>query len=121
MQHVAPVMLETVKPPVRGWMDIQVRLTANIQVTADAARKRVSVFVGDRIADLLHGETPAMLISETGVYWRVPVVLSSRSHGRIGPVGAIDVDVETGELCVDDKIIAEIERNAERFAVSAAL
>jgi hypothetical protein len=36
-------------------------------------------------------------------------------------VGAVDVDVETGELRVDEQIIAEIEHNAERFAVSAAL
>jgi hypothetical protein len=115
------VTIETIKPPNLGQMDIQVRLTANIQVTAETARRRVSVFVGNEIADLLHGDVPTMVVGETGVYWRVPVVLSSRSWGRIGQVGAIDVSVETGELSVNDEIIAEIEHNAERFAVSAAL
>jgi len=115
------VMIETIEPPVQGRMDIQVRLTANILIPADTARRRVSVFVGDRIADLLHGETPAMVVSKAGVYWRVPVVLSSRSWGRIGQVGVIDVDVETGKLRIDDEAIAEIERNAGRFAASAAL
>jgi hypothetical protein len=115
------VTIETVKPPDQGRMDIQVRLAANIQVTAEAARRRVSVFVGNEIADLLHGETPMLVVSETGVYWRVPVVLSSRSWGRIGQVGTVDVDVETGELRVDEQIVAEIEHNAERFAASAAL
>ncbi len=115
------VTIETVKPPDRGWMDVQVRLTANIQVTAETARRRVSVFVGNEIADLSHGETPAMVVSDVGVYWRVPVALSSRSWGRIGQVGAIDVDVETGKLRVDERIITEIEHNAERFAISAAL
>ncbi len=115
------VTLEMIKPPDVGRMDIHVRLAANIRVAADVARRRVSVFVGDRIADLLHGESPTLVVSEAGAYWRVPVVLSSRSWGRIGPVGVIDVDVETGELRISDEIVAGIERNAERFAASAAL
>jgi hypothetical protein len=115
------VTIETVKPPSQGRMDVQLRLTANIQVTADAARRRVNVYVGNEIADLLHGEAPTLLVNATGVFWRVPVVLSSRSWGRIGQVGAIDVDVETGEMRVDERSIAEIEHNAERFAISAAL
>ena len=115
------VLLETLKPPDVGPLDAYVRITANIQFPAQVARRRVSVFVGNHIADLLHGETPVLVISETGSYWRVPVVLSARSWGRIGQVGAIDVDVETGELCVNTKDIEEIKRNAERFALSAAL
>jgi hypothetical protein len=115
------VTIETVKPPSQGRMDVQLRLTANIQETAEAARRRVSVYVGNEIADLLYGEEPTLVINAAGVFWRVPVVLSSRSWGRIGQVGAIDVNVETGELQVGDESIAEIEDNAGRFATSASL
>ncbi len=95
--------------------------TANIQVTPETARRRVSVFVGNHIADLLHGETPDLVLRENGIFWRVPVVLSSRSMGRIGPVGVIDVDVETGDLSITDQTISEIEAHAQRFAIGAAL
>lgn len=89
-------------------------------MTAETARRRVSVYVGNQIADLLHGEATELVWRASGVFWRVPVVLSSRSLGRIGPVGAIDVDVESGDLSLSDQTINEIEDRARRFAVSAA-
>jgi hypothetical protein len=115
------VTVETIVPPDSGRLDIEIKLTANIQITPDAARQRVSVYVGNQIADLLHGETPNLVLRENGVYWRVPVTLSSRSMGRIGQVGSIDVDVESGDLNITDEIISEIEHHAHRFAVGAAL
>jgi hypothetical protein len=115
------VTLETITPPQSGPLNIEIKLTANIQVTPETARRRVGVFVGNEIADLLHGDTPDLVLREDGVYWRVPVVLSSRSMGRIGQVGVIDVDVETGDLNVSDQTISEIETRAQRFATAAAL
>jgi len=114
-------MLETITPPESGLLDIEIRLNANIQITPDIACRRVSVFVGNQIADLLHGGPPDLVLRENGVYWRVPVLLSSRSMGRIGQVGTIDVDVETGELKITSQTIAEIEKHAQRFAAGAAL
>jgi hypothetical protein len=115
------VMVETITLPERGRLDIEIKLTANIQITPEVARRQVSVFVGNHIADLLHGEAPDLVLREKGVYWRVPVVLSSRSLGHIGQVGVIDVDVESGELNISDQTIPEIENHAQRFASGAAL
>ena len=115
------VMLETITPPETGPLDIDIKLTANIQVTPETARRQVSVLVGNQIADLLHGERPDLVLREDGAYWRVPVVLSSRSLGRIGAVGSIDVHVETGELTITEQTVAEIEDRAQRFAVGTAL
>ncbi|MBE7467635.1 MAG: hypothetical protein HS114_00650 [Anaerolineales bacterium] len=115
------VTLETITPPQSGPLNIEIELTANIEITPETARRRVGVFVGNEIADLLHGDTPDLVLREDGVYWRVPVVLSSRSMGRIGQVGVIDVDVETGDLKVNDQIISEIEAHAQRFAAVTAL
>jgi len=110
------VMVETITLPERGRLDIEIKLTANIQITPEVARRQVSVFVGNHIADLLHGEAPDLVLREKGVYWRVPVVLSSRSLGRIGQVGVIDVDVESGELNISDQTISEIENHAHDVA-----
>lgn len=115
------VTLETITPPDTGLLNLDLQLTADIRITPDHARRSVSQFVGNHIADLLHGERPDLIIRTDGVYWRVPVVLSSRSFGRIGVVGSLDVDVNDGALNVSDRAIAEIERNAQRFAAGAAL
>jgi hypothetical protein len=114
-------MLETITPPESGPLDIDIKLTANIQVMPETVRRQVSVLVGNQIADLLHGEAPDLVLREDGVYWRVPVVLSSRFLGRIGAVGSIDVHVETGELMITEQTMAEIEDRAQRFAVGTAL
>jgi hypothetical protein len=73
------------------------------------------------IADLLSAEGSGLVWQENNAYWRVPVALTSRSMGRIGVVGTIDVSVESGELQITDQLIEEIEENAERFAAGAAL
>ena len=115
------VTLETITPPDTGMLSLDLRLTADIRITPDHARRSVSQFVGNHIADLLHGERPDLIIRADGAYWRVPVVLSSRSLGRIGVVGSLDVDVNSGDLNLSERTIAEIERNAQRFASGAAL
>jgi hypothetical protein len=115
------ITIETVKLPERGRVNFNLNFVADIRLTADEARRKVSVFTGNQIADLLSGETPNLIWQTNGVYWRVPVALSSRTWGRIGVVGAIDVDVQTGELQLNEAIIEEIEANAQRFAAAAAL
>ena len=115
------IMLETIKPPESGLLDIDIHVTADIRVRPEIARRRVSVFVGNQIADLLHGETPDLVLRESGAYWRVPVVLSSCSLGRIGRIGTIDVNVETGELMITDQMMRELELHAQRLAAGAAL
>jgi hypothetical protein len=115
------VTLETITPPDTGTLNLDLRLTAEIRVAPDRARRTVSQFVGNTIADLLHGDRPDLIVRADGVFWRVPVVFSSKSLGRIGVVGSLDVDVESGDLRVSERIITEIERNAQRFASGAAL
>ena len=115
------ILIETEKLPERGPFNIRLDVSTTINMTAEEARRKVSVFVGNEIADLLSGETPDLIWLKNGAYWRVPVVLSSRSLGRIGFVGFIDVDVETGELQLREQTTRSIEENAQRFAVGAAL
>ncbi len=115
------ITIETIALPESGPFDFEVKLTTNITVTAAEARHKVSVYVGNHIADLLSGESPSLVWRADKAFWRVPVMLSSQSWGRIGIVGIVDVDVETGELQVSDDNVQEIETNAHRFAASATL
>ena len=115
------ILLETIKPPSSAILDVILHVQANIQVSPLSARRLVSVYVGNEIADLLHGDLPDLVIRADGAYWRVPVVLSSPTHGRLGVVGALDVNVETGALQVSNAERSEIERHAERLAASTLL
>ena len=115
------IIIESVALPERGPLNIRLDVATTINVTAEEARRKVSVFAGNTIADLLSGERPGLVWQQNTAYWRVPVSLSSRSMGRIGIVGTIDVNVETGELQITDQLIEELEENAQRFATGAAL
>lgn len=115
------LMIETVTPPNSGPFRLDLHLAADILISADAARRLVSDFVGREIADLLHGDRPDLVWQDSGVCWRVPVILSSRSFGRVGVVGAVDVDVRTGDLHLDDALILTLADNAQRLAAGAAL
>ena len=115
------ILLETVTPPKTGVFQIDFSVVAEIVVSADAARRSVGVYVGNHIADLLHAESPTLVLKEQGIFWRVPVILSTGSMGRVGLVGTIDVDAQTGELLLDERNLREIDQNAERLAAGAAL
>lgn len=115
------ITIETVTLPESGPFNLELKLATHISVKAEEARRKVSVYMGNHVADLLSGESPVLVWREGKAFWRVPVILSSRSWGRIGAVGAIDVDVQTGELQIDESQIRDIEDNAHRFATSASL
>lgn len=115
------ITIESIKIPERGPINIRLDVTTTINTTAEEARRKVGIYTGNMIADLLSAEAPSLVWHENKAYWRVPVILSSRSVGRIGIVGAIDVDVETGELLITNQLTKDIEENAQRFAVGAAL
>lgn len=121
MEHTMTLMIETITPPDRGTFRLDLQLATDIRVSAETARKSVSAFVGREIGDLLHGDRPDLVWGASGVFWRVPVILSSRSFGRVGRVGAVDVNVETGELNLSDDLILLLSDNAHRLAAGAAL
>ncbi|WP_129678425.1 hypothetical protein [Candidatus Chloroploca sp. Khr17] len=115
------ILLETVTPPKSGVFQIDFSVAGEIVVSADDARRSVGVYVGTMLADLLHAEAPILVLKDHGIFWRVPVILSTASLGRVGAVGAIDVDTQTGELLLDERNLHEIDQNAERLAAGAAL
>ena len=67
----------------------------------------------------LQPENGPTLVLDEHIYWRVPVILSLTSRGDVGEVGAIEVDVETGQLHVTPQLIMEINSRAEGLALSA--
>ena len=69
----------------------------------------------DEISTNMHGGTPRLVVGERNC-WRVPIILSMPPTGDRGEVGAIDVDVETGQLIITHTLIEEIQQRAEYLA-----
>jgi hypothetical protein len=111
---VTGILIEGQTLPETGVLTVRVDRTIDIDVSADQARRKVSVFVLTEIGNLLHGEMPILVVGER-VVWRVPVHLTRPSFGNMGQVGHIDVDVKSGELLVDPEMISLIEHNAENL------
>ena len=108
------VELHTLTPQT-GQLAIDVHLSATINVTAFSAKQKVTGFVVDEISTNMHGGEPRLIIDER-ICWRVPVILSLPPTGDSGNVGAIDVDIETGQLIVTHKTIQDIKRHAHYLA-----
>ncbi len=105
--------------PKSGQPEMDIKVTANVNVSADAARQKVNGFVLSDISYMMHAGAPTVVVAER-ICWRVPVVLSLTSRGDVGEVGAIDVGVETGQMHVTPQLMAEINARATGLALSAA-
>ena len=110
-------ILESV--PQSGQVQVNISVTATMNISAYAARHKVNAFVMNEISYMLHSTQPKLVVADR-LFWRVPVVLSLKSRGDVGEVGTIDVDVETGQMRVDHKVIEEIDARAEALASHSA-
>lgn len=101
--------------PAQGRMELEIKVTADVNVSAFAARQKVNGFVLSDISYMMHAGEPQLVIGDR-INWRVPVILSLTARGDVGEVGAIDVDVETGQMNVSPQLILEINARAEGLA-----
>lgn len=97
--------------PRLGKLEVDVKVTADVNVSAFSARQKVNAFVLSDISYMMHAGNPTLVLADR-IRWRVPVVLSQTSRGDVGQVGHIDVDVETGQLLVTPDLVSEIETRA---------
>jgi hypothetical protein len=101
--------------PQTGRLEVNIRVSADMNVSAYAARQKANSFILSQISYMMHGGEPELILGKR-ILWRVPVILSQRSQGDVGQVGAVDVDVETGQLTVTPLQIEEIQARAEEIA-----
>jgi hypothetical protein len=103
--------------PHTGRLEIDIKVSADINISAYAAQQKVNDFVLSDISYMMHAGKAQLILGER-IYWRVPVILSLTRHGDVGEVGVIDVDVETGQMHITPQYIAEINTRAENLALS---
>jgi hypothetical protein len=106
--------------PTDSVVDINIRVTQPLNVTAFSARQRVTQHVMRELSTQMGGDTPELTVDER-VYWSVPVVFTLPGKGVLGRVGTLRVDAGTGELLTDPHTEQEMMRHAEQLAQRAAL
>ena len=103
-----------------AWLEERLRVvqfSSQVQISAFVARQKVNVLMLEHVSNLLlAGEPELMQASDGGWIWRVPVDLTYSSQGRVGCVGAVDVDARYGDLRYDTTLLAGIASEAQRLA-----
>ena len=99
---------------------INIQIQADLNVSAFVARRQVTNYLIDNVSDHLCGETPDLVVDGQRMLWRVPVLLYLTSQGKVGRVGEIDVDAQTGQLQITPALIAEIEQRAYELAARSS-
>jgi len=114
-----PLILEG-RSKTRGQVWVDVRVQAELNVSAFVARQKVTGYVLDHVSDHMGGAEPSLVIDGERFLWRVPVCLSVLPHGRLGQVGTVDVDAHTGQLLVTKGLVEEMQRAALSLIERAA-
>jgi hypothetical protein len=91
------ILLDAYTLPERGAVELTIQRSFEIKVTAEEARRKVISWLVDQVSYMVSAESPALMIGEY-IVWRVPVILTAPQVGRVGEIGAIHVDVQTGEM-----------------------
>ena len=101
--------------PPTGRIEIAISVAADVNISATAARQQVNQFVLSEISYMMHAGEPELVISDR-IVWRVPVILSLTSRGDVGDVGAIAVDVESGQMTISPEALDELHARADDLA-----
>ena len=112
---MATVELQAPLLPTSAELEIDIRVRAQIHVTAFTAQRKVSKLMLDRVSNLLCGDRPTLVVTDR-LYWRVPVWLGFPTTGLVGKVGEVDVDVETGEILFDQPLLDDIVERTDGLA-----
>lgn len=112
------VLTDSLTLPRTGRLQMDIHLSADINVGAATAKRRVNAFLATHVGNLLLADEPVLVLAER-IVWRVPVDLTAPSMGRLGRVGEVDVDVESGELLLDDAIIEGMSKRANDLVASS--
>ena len=102
-------------------VDSSVRDSATLDITPLVARQQVDRLVATAVGTGLSSGKPVLVAEHGRLRWRVPVYLALPDKDRLGQVGQIDVDAQTGETLADDELLDAIGDHAERLAAGSAL
>jgi hypothetical protein len=102
-------------------VSLNLHLVATLTTTADDARRLVNRQVVTELGTGLLAHDPTLVLTESHILWRVPIVLSLPTLGDLGQVGTVDVDARTGEIRMSPEAQERIIAHASRLYAGATL
>lgn len=90
---------------------------ATAAISAEAARELAADYVIGHLGEFLEPGAPA----PDGSRWNVPIYLSVCPRGRLGQVGFVTVDAQTGAILFSDEERANMKARARALAASSSL
>lgn len=102
---------------------VRFEISADVNVTAFSARQRANRFLIAQIGDQLGALEPELVVG-AAIQWRVPIQFAPSLLGRLGIVGHLLVNAQTGEVSIADgrtrdDLVANAESLYERATLSA--
>jgi len=95
-------------------LQISVHIQAEV-LSAEVARRWANAWLLKNVGNLLRAESPELVLGDQ-LTWRVGVVLTSPTRGRVGRVGWLEIDATTGDVAADDALAQEIITRARALA-----
>ncbi len=118
---VSDVTLNQLIPPLpSAQIDVTIRVTSQLNVTAFSAKQKVAGLALSEIGTGILTDEPELIVSRQRVVWRVPLQVALPGLGRVGGIGAIDVDAQTGEVLADHRTYQSLIQHARQLAPSDA-
>ena len=108
-------LTDSLSLPRTGPLRTDIHLGVDIAIGAVSAKRQVNALLATHAGNLLLADEPVLVLADRAV-WRVPVDLTAPSMGRLGRVGEVDVDAQSGELLLDDALIEGIRKRATDLA-----
>lgn len=109
------IIIDPFTIPEKGQVELKVQRSFEIKVTAEEARRQVNRWLHEHVTMLIGAELPTLVVGEQ-VVWRVPAVFRVPDLGRVGVVGIIEVEVNSGVMTIPSDLGPELERKAEELA-----
>ncbi|MBX3011798.1 MAG: hypothetical protein KF832_09850 [Caldilineaceae bacterium] len=110
------IIVENVPIPERGRLEIDLKQSIEIKVTAEEARRKVNRWLLDHVSYMMHADPPTLIVDGKRAVWRVPAIYTASPIGIVGTVGLIDVDVYSGTMDSKDERKEQIIRCAQEKA-----
>ncbi|MEZ4862596.1 MAG: hypothetical protein R3C14_14880 [Caldilineaceae bacterium] len=122
---IVPSLQQSKQQPIglsENGLQLDLHVSLNLGITAKQAKRKLSRFLLDEVSLFIGPEEPLLVFIEpTKIVWRFPLQFALAKQGRLGQVGTVDVDAQSGELLLIDEHLMEIKRNARLLARSATL
>ena len=111
------MVIATEELAVESYLSVKVHIEAEV-LTAEKARRKANVWLLMNVGNLLGAENPELIFSDSHLLWRVDVILTSPTRGRIGQVGRLWLDAVTGNIVSSDTIADELLVKADALSRS---